>query len=150
MALDSKAWFEERLVEMALGHLLPEISRRGWATAGNFGFAAPYQHGMGDPSVFIKTIVEPLCWDKDAPEAAALRRLQFECFTMTCADTRRRLHRSDDDPPARLPDPEKESRRKRLSNKLVGIELEGDHDPAHCLIDLAYEAWEKNRLEFIP
>ena len=69
---------------------------------------------------------------------------------MTCADTRRRLHRSDDDPPARLPDPEKESRRKRLSNKLVGIEMEGDLDLAHCLIDLAYEAWEKNRMEFIP
>jgi hypothetical protein len=60
MALDSKAHFEQRLVELELHDLLPLFIGKGWTSAGSFAFSTTFVPGSADDAAFKRQVLEPL------------------------------------------------------------------------------------------
>ena len=63
---------------------------------------------------------------------------------------RRRLERTDDDPPRRLPNIEQEARRTLLANRLTGLTLEGELDISYALVDFCCEIYNDGVVKYIP
>ncbi len=87
-ALDSKAYFEERLVAMGLAELKEAFQQKGWNTLGNFAFAIP-PVAQADDALFQAKVLRPLLGEGDDPREASVRRLHFEAHTVAVADVRR-------------------------------------------------------------
>ena len=150
LSVDSKAVFSEQAKLYGLAEFLPKLTELGWDTFGNLAFCTTYIPGQGDDSKLARDLLTPVLGSAEHPRAAALRRLHFEAYTVTAADLRRRVERTDADPPRRLPNAEKEERRKLVADRLgPGLRLEGQLDPSYGLIDLATGFYEDDRLQYI-
>ena len=125
MSLDSEALFRQRLDELGLADLRDEFAANGWGTLGSFAFACSTPPGTpGAVDAFQTEVVNLLAIEASA--VPALRRLYFEAWTLSAAELKGRLERREDDPPKRLPAPEREARRARLCQRLgPGLKLEG-------------------------
>ena len=148
-ALDSAAFFAQRATQLGLADLLQEMDNNEWTTMGAFAFASSYQPGGAGEAEFAREVVETLTGDRASPRKAALRRLYFEAFTMVAADMKRRLERTDDDAPRKLPQPERAARRESLQRRLTGISLTGELEPSHALVDLCVQMHEDNVARWI-
>ena len=62
----------------------------------------------------------------------------------------RRLERTDDDPPRRLPNIEQEARRRLLQDRLTGLTLEGELDISYALVDFCCEIYSDGVVKYIP
>ena len=103
-ALDSEAYFESRCaaVGLAADHVA-QMRTRGWTTMANFAFSSAYAPGQADDSKFIEGVILLVLGAADSPQSVALRRLFFECYTMSVAEMRRKLERTDENPPVGCP-----------------------------------------------
>ena len=155
MAVDSEAVFEQRLTELGLAGQSARFKDLGWKTHGLFAFAVPAgSSGIVDDAQFTANVVRPLfqlAADADLPsEAAALRRLWFESHTLTVGDLRQKVERTDVDAPRKVPNAEREARKDALRKKLaLTVQLDGDLEPANCLIDRVIQMIEEGVLEYI-
>ena len=141
MEVDSAVVFTQRCEDFGLGEFKARFTAKGWTTFGIFAFACPQTApGVADDTVFRKTIVEPItdCGAEAElpPATAGLRRLWYESHVMYVGDMRRKMERTEDDAPRRLPQPEREARKARLREKLApGIRVEKQLDPANYTIN---------------
>ena len=62
----------------------------------------------------------------------------------------RRLERTDEDVPRKLPNVEREARRAALARRLTGLRLVGELDVSHALTDLATTIYDNDVLQYIP
>ena len=62
----------------------------------------------------------------------------------------RKLESRGEEVPRKMPTAEREERRRHLAARLVGLEMEDENDPAHCLMDLAVGIYEDNCVKYIP
>ena len=153
--VDSAPVFEKRVGALGLGGALAKFQEFGWNTYGAFAFAAPTgAGGVVDNDIFMAVVVRPLLSLSDSapppPEAAGLRRLFFESHTMALGELRARVERTDDSAPRRLPQVEREARRAALSARLApAFVLEGDLEPATCVVDRVVTMVEDDRVEFL-
>ncbi|CAK0909772.1 unnamed protein product, partial [Prorocentrum cordatum] len=151
LLVDSKAVFSEQAKLYGLAEFIPKLAEKGWDTFGNLAFCTTCIPGQGGDSKLSRDLITPVLGSAEHPQAAALRRLHFEARTIAAADLRRRVERADADPPRRLPNAEKEERRKVVADRLgPGLRLEGNLDPSYGLIDLATGFYEDDRLQYIP
>jgi hypothetical protein len=125
------------------------MREKGWETMANFAFSTSYAPGQADDSNFIEGVLVPILGDGASPQAAALRRLFFESYTMNVAEMRRKLERTDEDPPRRLPLAEKAARLAKVQARLQGLKIEGQLEPSHRLIDLCVQFAEDNQIKYI-
>ena len=77
---------------------------------------------------------------EDPPRAKVppLRRLFFESYTLAAADMRSRLDRKDCDEPRRLAQAERASRHASQVTRLNSLDLTGELEPSHALIDTVF------------
>eukprot|EP00973_Karenia_brevis_P029720 4100523-Karenia_brevis.AAC.1 len=75
-----------------------------------------------------------------------LRRAYYEAFTLAAADLRRKVERTDDDPPKRMPAPERASRISILEKKYPAMKLRGQLECSNQLVDKCYQMHEDNAL----
>ena len=77
---------------------------------------------------------------EDPPRAKVppLRRLFFERYTLAAADMRSRLDRKDCDEPRRLAQAERASRHASQVTRLNSLDLTGELEPSHALIDTVF------------
>ena len=98
MALESKAFFNEREVLFGLSDDQVTTLTARCNTFGSFAFSSSHTPGAGNDEAFITNVVKKLFGDSPEDElVAAVRRLYFEAYTMVAADMRARLERADDD-----------------------------------------------------
>ncbi len=154
-ALDSTAAFRERLSQLGLDAIWGDFEARGWSTMGSFAFATGFTSNAADDERWVQAVLVPLLGAEAAvhPKAAAIRRLYFECYTVAAADLKRRVTRTDDDQPVRMPTAERQSRRDSTAARLSNLDIEEDMEPSNALIDLCatmadtnsvvYVAWDK-------
>jgi hypothetical protein len=62
----------------------------------------------------------------------------------------RRLERTDDDQPRKLPNIEREARRKALAARLPGLRLVGELDPSHAIVDLVTTMRDNDIYHHVP
>eukprot|EP00973_Karenia_brevis_P048074 6671442-Karenia_brevis.AAC.1 len=126
MALESHAVFASRLAALGLeAQLIDVIKGKGWGTLGAFAFSSSYTPGQPDDAKFIADVVVPVLGDANHPQKSVLRRAYYEAFTMEAADLRRKVDRSDDDPPRKMPAPERAARLDKLQATYPTLQLQG-------------------------
>lgn len=155
MAVDSTAVFAQRAIELGLQESIDKLTANGWKTHGLFAFAVP--QGLGgvvDETVFKDRVLKKLLDfvdDEEPPLAAAVRRLYFESHTLAIGELRHRMERTDGDAPRRVPQAEREARKEAVRRRLApGVLVEGDLDPANCVIDRFVQQVEDNVVEWVP
>ena len=65
------------------------------------------------------------------------------------SEMKRKIERVEDDAPRRLPPPEREARRLRQVGKLAGLQLSGEYECAHSLIDKAVQMLEDDVIRYL-
>ena len=149
-AVDSEAVFLSRCLLMGLSLAdFNALKAKGWNTFAQFGFASSYIPGQTDDSKFVTDVIEAILGQADHPKSSTLRRLYFESYTLTASDLRSKLERTGDDPPKKMPAPERNQRYNALAMKLPGIELKGPHEPSHHLIDLCTSLLDDGVMKYI-
>ena len=151
-SVDSEAYFDSRMV--TLGIPMPvqaDMRTRGWTSMGSYAFASPYQPGQADESAFVQGVLVPVLGANHAVDIASprLRRLYFEAHTISVQDLRRRVERSDDDPPLKLPNEERAARLTRLRNRLPGMVISGQSEPSHKLVDLLAQQLDLGQVSYV-
>ena len=148
MALDSQAVFSGRIVELGLGDIKDKFDSLGWTSHANFAFATQYRP-EADEAIFLRELYEPLT--TEAKYKPAVRRLFYESFTLAANDLKRRVESTGDEPPRRVPPLEREERRTRLAQRLIGVDLEQEElSVSDRLIDRAIEIYEGDALIYLP
>ena len=151
MALDSEAVFEARLKAVGLEDVHIQKAREaGWRTLAEFAFSSSYVPGQVGDSTFVNEVVIVVLGDANHVKRSALRRVFFEAYTAVAADLKRRLEKTDEEPPRRLPLAERSARVKALQDRLQGLELTGELECSHALVDKAAQMIEDDNLSYIP
>jgi len=142
---NSAAAFESHVRELGLGELLPKMKEMGFDTYGDFGFAVS---NGADSEKVESELVKPLCGE-NRKYAAKLRRLFAHSYTIAASETERFTSNAPE-PFVRLHPAERESRRKKLAERLTGFRLEADSDPAPKLIDRCSTILATGLVRYIP
>jgi hypothetical protein len=138
--IESEAVFVTRAKAMGIDEAVIDAAKLlGWKTLGSFAFSCAYTPGVGSDDAFKAEVLTPLLGDANDPrrsQAAGVRRLFFEAYTLVAADLRSKVERgSDADTPRKLPQPERMVRRGRIVAELKGMEIEGPLEPGNCVVD---------------
>jgi hypothetical protein len=152
--IESEAVFETRAKAMGLTQdVINAAKLKGWKTLGSFAFACAYTPGVGSDDAFKAEVLTPLLGDEQDPrrtQAAGVRRLFFEAYTLVAADLRSKVERGpDSDTPRKLPQPERNVRRLRIVAELQGLEIEGPLEPGNCVVDAAVSMVEDNMVRYM-
>ncbi|CAL1130530.1 unnamed protein product [Cladocopium goreaui] len=149
--LDSVAVFKNRALEIGLDEAtLARLDVLGWNTFGKLAFASSYRPGQVDESPLI-TLAEQITEVSPPPltQLPLIRRLVFESYTLAASDLKMRSERREDDTPRRLAQAERAARHDSQVSRLRGLELTGEMEPSHLLIDLVFQMSEDNQLRYV-
>ena len=69
---------------------------------------------------------------------------------MAAADLRARLEKRDDDQPRKLAQAERSARYAAQVQRLTGLDLVGELEPSHALLDLIFQMLEDDQLKYVP
>ncbi len=151
MSLDSVAVFHQRLNQCNLGSHAATMEGLGWSTFGTFAMASTYVPGQPDITPFLVDIVEKVLGDRDDSARFALQRLYFEAYTILGEDIKRRASKTDEDQkPQALPELERIERMKALRERLPGLNLRGEREPAAYLVNRFHAMIESGVLLYVP
>ncbi len=120
------------------------------ATFGKFAFAANYTPGQADETPLLRLMAR-ICGADPAPadRVPLVRRLFFESYTLAAADLRSRLEKREDDQLRKLAQAERAARYTAQTNRLTGLDLVGEVERSHALVDLVFQLVEENQLKYI-
>ena len=151
LIVDSEMEFFRRVEELGMGAYIQKFRDLDLKTHGAFAFCVPHTPGQQDEKMFFEKVVTPIIGAVDAVLGHMLRRLFYESYMLVSADASRRVEglSKPDDTPARMPPAEREHRRLLLAQRLVGLDIDGELDPSHKLLDAAYDLFEKNVVRYI-
>lgn len=151
MALvDSEVVFKTRCNEIGISSdTFDKLKARGWASFGSFAFSVSTNPSQISDDDFENKIVNPVLGDPAHVDAAKLRRLLFESYTMTASELRRKAESTESDTPKKLPAQEIAVRFQRLADKLDPLKIESVMDPSHQLINNIAQCLDDGRLRYI-
>eukprot|EP00435_Cladocopium_sp_Y103_P059286 s1864_g21.t1 len=148
--VDSEVVFKARCDEIKLSDTtFAALKAKGWSTFGSYAFSVstnPAQISDGD---FDSKVSVPILGAAVHPEAALLRRLLFESYTLTATELKRKTDTSEADGPKKLPVQEISSRFDALEKKLSPIKIESVLEPSHALINALAQCTDDGRLRYI-
>ena len=151
MALvDSEVVFKARCDEIGVADdTFRKLKARGWATFGSFAFSVSTNPSQISDDDFEAKVVVPILVDANHVDAARLRRLLFESYTMTASELKRKAESTESDTPKKLPSQEIAVRFNRLEAKLNPLKIESVMDPSHQLINNIAQCLDDGRLRYI-
>ena len=150
-ALESASSFKARATAIGItAAIFRDLESANLDTFGKFAFACQYQPGNPDETAFVELIKRVIKRDPDMSELSVLRRLYFESHTLALSDMKSRIERTDEDVPKRLPAPERQARRSKQIADYPGLDIQGDVEPAHQLVDRCCQQLEDGILRYIP
>lgn len=147
--IDSTAHFESRLKELGLPQaVVDSIKAHGVTTLSQLAFAVG-QPGQPLVDNNIDNFVNAAAGrNASIAELAVLKRAAFEAQTFLVATLRQNVERSDD-APRKIAHAERTSRLQALQRAVVGVQITGEHEPAHCVLDKACHMFETNTLKYL-
>ena len=149
--LDSIAVFKNRATEIGLDDAtLRRLDDLGWNIYGKLAFASNYRPGQVDEAPLISLAEEITQTSPPPPKQLPLiRRLVFESYTLAAADLKMRVERKEEDAPRKLAQAERASRHQSQMTRLTGLDLSGEMEPSHALIDVIFQMTEDNQLKYV-
>jgi len=127
------------------------LQAAGLTTMSRVAFSCGYVPGSPDDAD-LRRLMDTLFTAGNVPPllSACFRRLHFESYSLACADVRQRVSPEDAAAPRRLPNAERAARATRQQAALAGMQLTGEYEPSHALVDLCYDMHEQNLVQLIP
>lgn len=149
-ALESEATFRQRALVIGLTEAAcNQMVAKGYSSMARLAFASNYHPGSPDEKPFVDLVADILGAPPDGPTLSCFRRLYFEAFTLSAADLKARLEKTDDMPPRRLAAPERAHRYQLQCTKLQGLDLTGELEASDSLVDKCVQQHDDNRLAYI-
>ena len=110
-----------------------------------------YTPGSADTTVFDKDVVAPVLGDTPNPRKRLnLRKLHTEAFTMYAADMKRKVMQPEnEDKPRQLAPAERKARMDLLRKELVGVNITGNLEPGHVVVDKYVDMQERGILRIL-
>ena len=148
--VDSYSVFKARCDEIKISPAtFDALKDKGWSTFGSYAFSVSTNPAQISDDDFDAKVAIPILGNANAAEAALLRRLLFESYTLTATELRRKTDSSESDGPKKLPVQEIASRFEALQVKLAPIRVESVLEPSHALINALAQCAEAGRLRYI-
>jgi len=125
-------------------------------TLNKIAFCSSFRLGSADDTALVKALNDARTAhlgggnDATAGDTASFRRLHFEASTMSLAELKMRVERTDDSGPKKIPLAERSNRYNDQVVRLGGLDLTGDLEPSHSLVDLVFQQLEEGVLQYIP
>ena len=155
--LDSKSVFVERSKAVGLSQdSVDSLTGAQIDTLNKLAFCSSFRIGNNDDTALVAALnaarTAHLGAGNDATpgDAASFRRLHFEASTMSLAELKMRVERTDDSTPKKIPLAERSNRYNEQVARLNGLDLSGDLEPSHSLVDLVFQQLEEGTLQYIP
>ena len=149
--IDSKAFFDSRMAAIGLSDVeATAIRARGWTTLAEFAYSSAFTPGQQDDTKFIDDVVIPVLGAAQHGSVAKLRRLLYEAYTLSVAELKTKLTRTDSDPPIRMNMPERNSRLQKLRARLSGLSITESLEPSHKLVDTFVQMCEDDCIRYVP
>ena len=147
--IDSAAHFESRLGELGLtAGLITNIKNHGVGTLSQLAFAVG-QPGQPLMDVAVDQFIQTATGRPPAiGESAILKRAAFEAQTVLISTLRQNIEKTDE-APRKIAFAERTSRMQALQAALAGIEITGEQEAAHCVLDKACNIYESNTLKYL-
>eukprot|EP00971_Amphidinium_carterae_P344423 6484831-Amphidinium_carterae.2 len=149
--ITSEAEFRARVTQLGLSDdQWQKMRAKGWNTYATFAFSSGYTPGSPDDSQFLERVVVPVLDDAQHAQAAVLRFLVHEAYGLAAAELKSKIERVGDEAPKQLPQHERGLRVDCLKERLPGLDVTEDFEPAHRLVDAAAAMVETSRVRYIP
>ncbi|CAE7638477.1 Abcb1a [Symbiodinium sp. CCMP2592] len=146
-----EATFEARAREIGFSDAeIAVFKQQGWDTFGRLAFAKNYTPGQTDDQPLIELAAIITNTAPPPPNRVPLvRRIVFESYTFASADLKSRIDRKDDDTPRKLAVAERASRHQDQVRRLRGLNLVGELEASHSLIDAVVQMYDDNQLRYL-
>ncbi|CAE7779729.1 unnamed protein product, partial [Symbiodinium necroappetens] len=115
-------------------------------TLSKYAFCSSYVPGQSNETEFLTAIKAIMKRDASVGELSCLRRLLHEAYSMSAAELKQVVERTEDMPAKKLAQPERAHRLDTQQRRLTGFKIEGPLEPADRLIDLVVQQYEENRV----
>lgn len=147
--IDSNAHFRSRLQEIGLtAATVTAVENHGVSTLSQLAFSVG-QPGQPIADASIDAFLQAaLGRAPTVRESASLKRAVFESQTYLIASLRQSVERPED-APKKVSFAERATRLQALRAALPGISIEGEHDPAHVLLDRVCNMYDNNTLRYL-
>lgn len=148
--IDSEVVFQARCEAIGISAVtFNNLKNRGWATFGSYAFSVTTNPGQLTDADFDTKVAIPVLGAIAHPDAARLRRLLFESYTVTASELKRKTESSESDAPKKLPVQEVAARFTALEQKLAPLTIGSVLEPSHSLINSLAQCLEDGRLRYI-
>jgi hypothetical protein len=148
--VDSEVVFKARCDEIKLSpETYESLKAKGWSTFGSYAFSISTNPGQVSDDDFDTKVSVPVLGSSNHAEAALLRRLLFESYTLTATELRRKTDNSEMDGPKKLPVQEIASRFDAIEQKLKPLKVESVMEPSHGLVNSLAQCSDDGRLRYI-
>ena len=148
--LDSSAHFEERCQKLGLGP--PFVAALATAQVDNLSKLAFVIGQLGQPiqnQEVTDFLNRALGRAPTLAETSALKRLGFEAHTYLVATLRQQIDQGDETQPRKVAFAERTQRMERLRQDLRGIEIAGELEPSHGLLDKCCAMFDSNSVKWL-
>ena len=129
--------------------VLKQIVDKGYKNMAMFAFSCNYSLRASTDKPFLEMISATLGRDPDPAELSILRRLFNESYAKVAADIKSQVKQTDESVTRRLAPAERADRLKIQQQKLKGLAIRGQYEPADALVDKCCAANESDRLSYI-
>lgn len=148
--VDSEAHIRSRLTEVGFaGASVTAIVNSGVNSLSRLAFTVG-QPGQPIQNADIDTyLTQALGRAPTLAEAAGLKRVTFEAHTFLVATLRQQVDHTEDAAPRKIAFAERTSRMDTLKAALQGVDISGELDPSHGLLDRVCQIYEQNVLKYI-
>ena len=119
-------------------------------TLAKLAFACSYTPGSPVDTPLRDFLRDVLGSDPSTGQLSCYRRLFFEAHTLSVADLRDKVTRTDESAPRKLPAPERGARYESQKQRLSNLDLTGELEVSHALLDEIVQMAEDDVLHYIP
>ena len=144
---DSIPTFKARAAALGLAEDVIELFMDAKVdTLSKYAFCSSYVPGQSNETEFLTALKAIMKRDASVGELSCLRRLLHEAYSMSAAELKQVVERTEDMPAKKLAQPERAHRLDTQQRRLTGFKIEGPLEPADRLIDLVVQQYEENRV----
>ena len=150
--VDSAATFSSRATAVGVEPAtLTALTTAGVDTLAKLAFACNYTPNAADDTPFNEFLTAANTGTAlSLGQVACVRRLFFEAHTLVVADLKSQVEKTDESAPRKVPAPERVARYNRQQTRLVGLQLTGELEPAHSLLDAVLQQCDNQVLKYLP
>ena len=148
--VDSGAHFDQRLLESGITQaVLDAIKLAGVDTLSRLAFAVGQPNQPLSNDEINQFLQRSLGRAPSLLETSTIKRIAFEAQTFLVASLRQTLEQTDETQPRKIAFAERTARMEALKGALLGVNISGESEPSHNLLDRACSMYDKNVITYL-